>query len=55
MFRVVKYLNYTHEKYYRKKYVEDSASELLRDHGIGPCGTGALDLLLFYRELEKKG
>jgi hypothetical protein len=55
MFRVVKYLNYTHEKYYRKKYVEDSASELLRDQGIGPCGTGALDLLLFYRELEKKG
>lgn len=54
MFRIVKFLNHTHEFHYMKKPVTESASDLLCEGGIGLACNEAVDLLLFYRELEKR-
>jgi hypothetical protein len=53
MFRVVKYLNYVHQDFYQKKPVGSAALELLMLNGIIPESKEPLDLLLFYRSLEK--
>jgi hypothetical protein len=53
MFRIVKYLNFVHTGFFKKKPVEVSASELLKAIGIGFESKEPNDLLLLYRELEK--
>ncbi len=54
MFRIVKYLNYTHLNYFEKTPVELSAAELLQMKGINFKSKDPVDLLLQYRLLEKK-
>jgi len=53
MFKVVKYLNHTHSELFRKKPVDIAASELLKLRGMNLDSTDAIDLLLYYRKLEK--
>jgi hypothetical protein len=53
MFRIVKYLNYSHISYFEKKPVAVSASELLTIRGDLIKKGDILNLLLFYRQLEK--
>lgn len=53
MFRVVKYLNYVHLDFFEKKPVDSSASELLEIRGITLDLKEPLDLLLYYRSMEK--
>jgi hypothetical protein len=53
MFKVVKYLNHIHESYFPKRPVQESASDLLNVIGYEFSGYDPVDLLLFYRELEK--
>ena len=53
MFRVVKYLNYIHLDFFEKKPVDFSASELLKIRGITLDFKEPLDLLLYYRSMEK--
>ncbi len=54
MFRTVKYLNWVHMALFEKKPVDVSASELLENAGYVFKLKEPLDLLLYYRELEKK-
>jgi hypothetical protein len=54
MFRIVKYLNFIHMEFFEKKPVEVSASELLTIRGDLIESEDALNLLLFYRQMEKK-
>jgi hypothetical protein len=54
MFKVVKYLNFVHPDVFDKKPVDISALELLELKGINPGLKDPLDLLLYYRSLEKK-
>jgi len=53
MFRIVKYLNLVHIEIFEKKPVDVSASELLENTGINFKSKEPLNLLLYYRELEK--
>lgn len=53
MFRIVKYLNYVHLEFFEKKPVDISASELLSLRGDFIESRDTLNLLLFYRQLEK--
>jgi glycosyltransferase involved in cell wall biosynthesis len=53
MFRIVKYLNYAHLEFFEKRPVDVSASELLESTGIEFKSKVLLDLLLYYRKLEK--
>jgi len=53
MFKVVKYLNHTHAEYFRKKPVDIAASELLKLRGVILKSSLPLDLLQYYRKLEK--
>jgi hypothetical protein len=53
MFRIVKYLNYVHGKIFEKKPVEVAASGLLKIKGIIFESEEPLDLLLYYRRMEK--
>lgn len=53
MFRIVKYLNLVHIEFFEKKPVDVSASELLENTGIDFISKEPLNLLLYYRELEK--
>ncbi|MDO9339203.1 MAG: glycosyltransferase family 2 protein [Bacteroidales bacterium] len=53
MFRIVKYLNLVHIEIFEKKPVDVSASELLENTGIDFISKEPLNLLLYYRELEK--
>ncbi len=53
MFRIVKYLNYVHLDFFEKKPVDSSASELLEIRGITLDLKEPLDLLLYYRSMEK--
>jgi glycosyltransferase involved in cell wall biosynthesis len=53
MFRIVKYLNNVHMDFFEKKAVEVSASELLESIGINFESKEPLELLLFYRKMEK--
>ena len=54
MFRIVKYLNYTHQNHFKKTPVELSAAELLQMKGINLKSKDPVDLLMQYRLLEKK-
>ena len=54
MFRIVKYLNNVHQSIYIKKSVTISAAELLEAEGLDFSSTEPLDLLLYYRNLEKQ-
>jgi hypothetical protein len=53
MFKIVKYLNFAHQKFYNKKEVVQEAGLLLESVGNGSVINNAEKLLLFYRELEK--
>jgi len=54
MFKVVKYLNFVHVQRYKKKLVEESALELLREKDINPASEKPSDLLLQFREMERQ-
>ena len=53
MFRIVKYLNYVHQDYFKKSDVEVSACELLDAIGINAGSKDPGELLSIYRTLEK--
>jgi hypothetical protein len=53
MFKIVKYLNYVHTEYFEKKPVDIAATELLKEQGIILESAEPLDLLQYYRKLEK--
>jgi hypothetical protein len=53
MFRIVKYLNFVHSDLFEKKPVNVSALELLETRGIIFDSKEPLDLLRYYREMEK--
>jgi hypothetical protein len=53
MFKIVKYLNYVHTEYFEKKPVDIAASELLKERGVILESSEPLDLLQYYRKLEK--
>jgi hypothetical protein len=53
MFKVVKYLNFVHLNFFEKKPVDISAIELLDLTGGSPAPKTPVDLLLYYRHLEK--
>jgi hypothetical protein len=53
MFHVVKYLNYIHLNYFEKKPVDISALEFLGLKGVILESKKSVDLLTYYRLLEK--
>lgn len=53
MFRIVKYLNLTHQDHFNKMPVEESAAELLRYMGMEIKSANSSDLLTVYRSFEK--
>ena len=53
MFRIVKYLNWVHLGIFEKKPVNISASELLEYAGITFASKDPVELLLYYRAMEK--
>jgi len=53
MFRIVKYLNFVHSDLFEKKPVNMAAAELLDVRGMTFESNEPLDLLLYYRSLEK--
>jgi len=53
MFKIVKYLNHAHTDYFEKRPVEAAASELLEERGVRVESKEPVDLLLYYRKLEK--
>ena len=53
MFRIVKYLNNVHIEFFEKRPVDVSASELLENTGIIIKSKEPVDLLLYYRAMEK--
>jgi hypothetical protein len=54
MFKVVKYLNFVHLNFFEKKPVDISALELIELKGTSHVSREPIDLLLYYRRLEKK-
>ena len=55
MFKIVKYLNFVHKDFFEKVPVEEAASGLLKIKGAQFESKKPLDLLLYYRKLEKEG
>ncbi len=55
MFRIVKYLNSAHDSFFRKKPVNESASELLMAIGKDFGSMDPSELLRYYRLLELSG
>jgi hypothetical protein len=53
MFKIVKYLNYVHVSYYKKKEIVKEAEEFLEFTGYEPVKNDPVGLLLYYRTLEK--
>src|SRR5664280_2766969 len=53
MFKIVKYLNNVHSDFFRKKPVDISALDLLEARGISFNSNETIDLLLYYRSMEK--
>ena len=53
MFKIVKYLNYVHTEFFEKKPVDIAASELLKERGVILESSDPLNLLQYYRKLEK--
>jgi hypothetical protein len=54
MFRIVKYLNYTHLNHFKRNPVELSAAELIELQGITCKSKDPVDLLFQYRLMERK-
>jgi hypothetical protein len=54
MFKIVKYLNFVHKDLFEKVPVEIAAYELLEITGIRFESKKPLDLLLYYRRMEKE-
>lgn len=54
-FKVIKYLNYTADKYYQKSDVVQEARKLLAKSGLSIPSDNAEALLRYYRELDRKG
>ncbi len=54
LFRIVKYLNFTHAGFFEKSLVDLAAAELLEIRGIKFEKKEPVDLLLYYRQLEKE-
>ena len=53
MFRIVKYMNHTHPELFEKKSVNESASELLKITGKEFYTKDPLEILIYYRKLER--
>jgi hypothetical protein len=53
MFKIVKYLNFSHTDFFEKKPVDFSASALLENIGANPVSGNPIDLLQYYRQMEK--
>jgi hypothetical protein len=53
MFRIVKYLNFSHKSIFEKMAVTDAAKELLKYKKLEPENIKTIDLLEFYRKLER--
>jgi hypothetical protein len=53
MFKIVKYLNFAHAGDFEKRAVELAASDLLELRGDSFKSKEPLELLLYYRRLEK--
>ncbi|MBR4677614.1 MAG: glycosyltransferase family 2 protein [Bacteroidales bacterium] len=51
-FRLLKFLNFSHESYFKKKTVESQAVELLMARNIQPLGSEAKTLLKQFRDLK---
>ena len=51
-FRLLKFLNFSHESYFKKKTVESQAVELLTAQNIQPLGCDAKTLLQQFRDLK---
>jgi hypothetical protein len=54
MFKIVKYLNFSHNEFFEKKAVEVSALELLREIGADAGINGTQELLDYFRSMEKE-
>ena len=54
MFRVVKYMNFVHDRIFEKQPVEVSAMKLLAMKGMSHSPADALSLLMHYRLLERQ-
>jgi hypothetical protein len=53
MFRIVKYLNRVHGSHFEKRPVPESACLLLMELGYESVADDPVNLLLYYRKLEK--
>jgi hypothetical protein len=53
MFRIVKYLNAVHTDFFEKKSIDISALDLIHSKGFSIKSKAPVDLLLYYRSLEK--
>lgn len=53
MFRIVRYLNSSHQNIFDKQPVVEAAVEMARLRALGTCKDDALSLLQLYRETEK--
>ena len=53
MFKIVKYLNHASQDIYEKKPVPESASDLLDAIGVPSNSKDPVDLLLYFRAMEK--
>lgn len=53
-FQVIKYLNYSHEDFYRKNNIAMEAAKLLKELNI-PFSDTVMDLLLKYRSMDRNG
>jgi hypothetical protein len=51
-FRLLKFLNFSHESYFKKKTVESQVVELLAAQNIQPHGSDAKTLLKQFRDLK---
>lgn len=54
-FRVLKFLNFAHEGFFQKISAGQAANGLLQRLGLGRRGSSEKDLLLFFRDLDRKG
>jgi hypothetical protein len=54
-FRILKFLNFAHEKYYQKEPVYKEAGKLLKLKGIKSDYNGEKELLIQFRQVARKG
>lgn len=53
MFMIMKFLNFAHKDFFSKKPVTGEAAELLRELGYSDIPADTLEMLLYYRRLER--